>query len=76
MDCATVEIDIDVPGNLARERLYLEDCALIKCPPELKSIIELISSDVASISDYTEETEGSDEKNDDTVYINAATYKF
>lgn len=76
MDCATVEIDKDVPGNLARECLYLEDCALIKCPPELKSIIELISSDVASISDYTEETEGSDEKNDDTVYINAATYKF
>lgn len=76
MDCATVEIDENVSAALARERLFLEDCALIKCPSELKSIIELISSDVASISDYTEETEGGDEKADDTIYINSATYKF
>lgn len=76
MDCATVEIDENVSAALARERLFLEDCALIKCPSELKSIIELISSDVASISDYTDETEGGDEKADDTIYINSATYKF
>ena len=76
MDCASVEIDKNVPAELARTRLCLEDCALIKCPPELKSMIELNSSDIASISEYSEETEDSGEKEDDTIYVNAAAYKF
>ena len=36
MDCATVEIDKDVPGNLAHERLYLEDCAPYKMSSGIK----------------------------------------
>lgn len=75
-DCAVVEIDEDVSEALARERLYLKDCAIIKCPSELISTMDLISSDIASVSEYEKDAESGGEKDDSVIYINSAVYKF
>lgn len=47
-DCATVTIREDVPLELLREKLVrIEDCAVVKCSPEQRPVVELVTYDVA-----------------------------
>lgn len=50
-DCATVTILEDVPLELLREKLLrIEDCAVVKCSPEQRPVVELVTYDVAVLS--------------------------
>lgn len=47
-DCASVTIREDVPLELLREKLLrIEDCAVVKCSPEQRPVVELVTYDVA-----------------------------
>lgn len=47
-DCAAVTIREDVPLELLREKLVrIEDCAVVKCSPEQRPVVELVTYDVA-----------------------------
>lgn len=73
VDCAVAEISEDVPPELIRSRLRLEDIAVVRCSPEIRNAVELVSADVALFEDYKDEEVQED---DDTSFVNAASYKF
>lgn len=73
VDCAVAEISEDVPPELIRSRLRLEDIAVVRCSPEIRNSVELVSADVALFEDYKDEEVQED---DDTSFVNAASYKF
>lgn len=50
-DCATVTIREDIPLELLREKLLrIEDCAVVKCSPEQRPVVELVAYGVAVLS--------------------------
>lgn len=50
-DCATVTIRDDIPLELLREKLLrIEDCAVVKCSPEQRPVVELVTYDVAVLN--------------------------
>lgn len=55
-NCASVKVKKDVPVNEILEKLEFKNCAVIKCSPEQKSAIELVSKNVANIRDDSAET--------------------
>lgn len=73
LHCASVTISPDVAPQLLKERLILEECALVYCPESLKGTLQLISHDVAQILSPTE-TGGEQEA--DIVTVNSAQYTF
>lgn len=73
VDCAVAEITEDVPVELIRSRLRLEDIAVVRCSPAIRNAVELISKDVALFEDCKEEEAQEDEN---TSFVNAASYKF
>ena len=73
VDCAVAEISEDVPPELICSRLRLEDIAVVRCSPEIRNAVELVSADVALFEDNKDEEVQED---DDTSFVNAASYKF
>lgn len=45
----------------------------MRCSPEIRNAVELVSADVALFEDYKDEEVQED---DDTSFVNAASYKF
>lgn len=73
IDCAVAEIADDVTPELIRDRLKLEDIAVVRCSDALKNAARLVSGDIAVFEDFKEEPEADE---DNTTYVNAASYKF
>ncbi len=74
VDCAVAEISEDVPPELIlRSRLRLEDIAVVRCSPEIRNSVELVSADVALFEELEDEEVQEDH---DTSFVNAASYKF
>ncbi len=73
LECASVTVSPDVTPQLLKERLILEECALVHCPESLKGTLQLISHDVAQFMDLSD---GEDTPEKDCVTINAAQYAF
>jgi hypothetical protein len=74
-DCAMVSLSEDIPPEIIQERLQFRDCAMVKCTPEQRSAVELISID-------TNITTSKDNKlfdllsTENTKSINSIQYKF
>lgn len=73
VDCVSVEIEEDVPVKLIQERLKLENCVEVSCYPSQRSSVEMVSQDVVEIKTDTEDSRKEEEQ--DTCYINTASYK-
>ncbi len=73
VDCAVAEISGDVPPGTHPQPAPSEDIAVVRCSPEIRSSVELVSADVALFEDYKDEKVQED---DDTSFVNAASYKF
>lgn len=57
-DVAKVTILPEVTEEQIAERLKLSDCALVSCSPKQRSVVELVSEDVAKISSSQDEEDG------------------
>ncbi len=76
-DCVNVKITDDVPTELIRERLTLDDCINITCPENLISVIQTIATDYVLLSPSEEDKENADmvSSPEQTVRIKAMKYK-
>lgn len=79
-DCSKVTFQEDVPPELIRERLVeLADCAVVVCTAEQQPVLELIAEDVPYLGPNAEaesQAEANEDKEEDTVKINCASYNF
>lgn len=81
IDCGVVAIDPDVPKELITERLYIEDCGIVKCSAELEDAVAMVCSDVGHIGgaengvgEMMNDVMGGLKGALDTKVINAADY--
>lgn len=81
IDCGVVAIDPDVPKELITERLYIEDCGIVKCSAELEDAVAMVCSDVGHIGgaengvgEMMKDVMGGLKGALDTKVINAADY--
>lgn len=83
IDCGFVQINSDISSDEIEQKLQFIDCGAITCNPEQRGAIELVSEDVGHISDKVKlgpdksynSTDKSDLYPDNTIVINAASYK-
>lgn len=72
-----MKITDDVPAELIRERLTLDDCINITCPENLISVMQTIATDYVLLSPSEEDKENADMASspEQTVRIKAMKYK-
>ena len=73
IDCAFITVDGAVTPELIRENLCLIGCAMVRCSPEQKSALEMVSRDVAEIG--AERPEEPENGEDTVSRVKAAVYK-
>lgn len=81
-NCAILKVKDDVEPELILDRLYIRNCAHIRCNPEQKSSLQLVCGNVAKISDGEKDGEDAEEggilgmlkKALDSKVVNADTY--
>lgn len=78
-DVASVTIAPEVTEEQIMEKLSISDCAVVKCSPEQRTAVEMVSEDVGKIStgeDDESEISDSEKALPDTKTVNTSSYSF